>query len=151
MADLIITAGFANAGEVAGRIGRMRVRIDDAMRRAPHEGAQAAVPAYKAVARVDTGRMREQLHAEGDEVVSTVRDPRSGFAYTGVSRFGHRYATPDRIFPRADREAATVVATRRPRARGGNAALGPMLGGRFFRSVRRFHPAFDWARRGDRA
>lgn len=126
-----VTVESPNAGQVAGRFALMRDRLRFAIARAPEDAAKATVPAFRLVAPVDTGRLKSRIHQEGGEVISDVVDPRSGFHYTGVTRFGHRHADPDRIFPRA-----------------GGRALGPMLGGRFFASVARYHPAEDWAGRG---
>ena len=80
----------------------------------------------------DTGELAAGLALRQEGQTATVRSTArsaDGYRYTAVSRFGHRPASPDRIYPQRGR------------------ALGPMLGGRFFTSVRRYHPATDWAAR----
>lgn len=84
------------------------------------------------------------------EVVSTARNPVSGYAYTGVTRFGHRrlYIEPKRaISGRAGRAPSSVISTRNKRSQGRRAALRFIIGGRiFYRArIKSFQPAVDWA------
>jgi hypothetical protein len=106
--------------------------------------------AFAAVARKATGRMARNIkaHARGATIEITVfaRNPTSGFDYVAVTRFGHKV---EWIYPRADRvrRPAYVLATKRKRATGRNAALRFVLGGRviYARRVRAFQPDHDWA------
>jgi hypothetical protein len=95
-----------------------------------------------------TGRMGRGIHTvkDGDDLIVEVeaRNPETGFDYVRITRFGHRTF---RIVPRRP-FAASVVATRRGRSRGHQAALrwvqtdGTTI---YRRSSRGFHPAKDWA------
>lgn len=105
---------------------------------------------FAAHARKRTGRMARNIkaHANGRTIEVTVfaADPKTGFDYVAVTRFGHKVA---RIYPRT-RARATVVATGRARGRGRSAALrfvapdGRVL---YRKSVKGFRPTYDWAER----
>ncbi len=81
------------------------------------------------------------------EILSTYRDPTSGFDPLGVSRFGHRRK---RIYPRADRGNASVISTkaRRGPERGTQTAIAFHSRGRlYFRHyVSGQDPARDWVK-----
>jgi hypothetical protein len=106
--------------------------------------------AFASVARKATGRMARNIkaHVRGQTIEVTVfaRDPKSGFDYVAVTRFGHKV---EWIYPRADRvqRPAYVIATKRKRAVGHQAALRFVIGGRviFAKRVRAFKPDHDWA------
>jgi hypothetical protein len=89
----------------------------------------ALVHLYRGVAPFRSGRMRRNIGSRaGGRVVQVVSVARSeeGFAYTGVTRFGHRAG---RIYPRKAK------------------ALAFKIGGRTIirSSVAGYHPAHDWA------
>lgn len=134
--------------EAALRILGQANRLDQELRAAQDEVGHRAVPIFAAHAlHGDTGALGAGIRSQwtGDRALVTAhaRNPASGYDYVGVTRFGHRGI----IVPRADRMPASIVATHRLRARGGNAALRFVIGGRVFyrRSVRGFHPLRDWA------
>lgn len=76
-------------------------------------------------------------------ITADARDPRTGFDYTAITRYGHKVA---RIYPTQARRPASVVATRRARRTGSTAALAYPIGGtlHFFTSVKGYHPSIDW-------
>lgn len=76
-------------------------------------------------------------------IITEAKNPKTGYDYVGVTRFGHR----GMIVPRPGREAASVLATGSRRASGRNAALRFVIGGRvvYRRSTKGFHPVTDWA------
>lgn len=95
-----------------------------------------------------TGRMGRGIHTVQDGrsllVVVEARDPVTGFDYVRITRFGHKTF---KIVPKA-RSAATVIDTRKKRARGRRAMLRWVQtdGGVIYRhSSRGFHPVTDWA------
>lgn len=106
---------------------------------------------YAAAALKSTGRMARNVKAHhlGGSVVHVdvhARDPKTGYDYVGVTRFGHTVA---RITPSEARRPASVISTRRRRARvhyltGPRPAL-RLPSGEFRYSVRGFHPSGDWA------
>lgn len=120
-----VRVSVQGAGAAADRFGRMRVRLPEVVERAPHDVADATVKTFRAVAPVRTGALARNIHAEGGDVVSTVRSP-EGFPYTGATRFGR----------------GPIVAK--------NAhALRFNIGGQtiFRKSVGPYKPAGDWAAR----
>lgn len=77
------------------------------------------------------------------EVQSNAKNPETGYAYTGVTRFGHRrmWIEPKR------RNSASVITTRKSRGRGRRANLRLDFGGGeilFRRKVRAYRPSHDW-------
>lgn len=105
---------------------------------------------FQAHAPKDTTRLARNIHSEARgprefEIISDVKNPTSGFAYTRITRFGHRGIAY--IEPRKDRGQASVVQTRQMRARGTRAALRLVIGGEvmFRRRVRAYKPTEDWA------
>jgi hypothetical protein len=79
------------------------------------------------------------------EVVADAKNPLTGYAYVGVTRFGHKMQY---IYPRKDRRASRVLSTRRARQRGTQAALRLELGPGlviFRRRIKAYRPAVDWA------
>lgn len=141
------------ARKASDRLGRMRRNLNRLELRAPETMAKAAVPSFKQAAPSRSGRLKRGIHATIDgEVISDARAIQ-GYSYTGVTRFGHKPGSgpdPDRIYPKGDRFAASVIANRGQRATGGKAALAFSIGGRliFRKSVRRYHPKSDWADEG---
>ena len=121
--------------------------LDKALRETIEGVGEDAELIFAAHAPTRTHRLARSVRARwvGSQLVVTAsaRDPQTGFDYTAVSRFGHRVAF---IEPRADRGAATVLATGRARATGGRAALRFVIGGRVFfrRRVKGYKPATDW-------
>lgn len=114
--------------------------------------ARDTVVVFRQAAPVKTGKLRRGIAAKrtvGGAEVAVHAYSRAGYEYSGVTRFGHRHATPDRIYPRADRFPASVVETRHARApgEGRRPALRFVIGGRVFyrASVARYHPLGDWA------
>lgn len=85
------------------------------------------------VAPVKTGRLRRGITSRlvGGiiEIISTARNPDTGYAYTGVTRFGHRVR---RIYPVKAKALAFTI--------GGRTLVRAW--------VRGYHPASDWAERG---
>lgn len=127
-----VTVEVIGAGRAADRFGRVRTNLRELERTAPQEVAVAAVPAYKAAAPRRTGRLVRSIHATDGLVVADAKSDK-GYGYVPVSRFGHRRTGDDRIHAKL----------------GG--VLGPLsIGGRltFRKSVRRYHPARDWADAG---
>lgn len=133
-----------------------RTSMDRDLRRAVDELGDDAELIYASHALKNTGRMARGIRARraGNLVLVEVhaRNPQSGYDYVGVTRFGHKVA---RIYPRHAPKAEKFfpkVAKAFPlpgigfrRSIKGFAALKTPLG--FFRSVRGFHPASDWADR----
>lgn len=115
----------------ADNLAGVRRRLARTTQSTPSQAARDVVPVYRRVAPKRSGRLAAQIHAQDNEVLSTVRSA-AGYPYTGVTRFGHRPAVPDRIDPKRGR------------------ALRFTIGGRvvYRASVRRYHPAVDWATRG---
>jgi hypothetical protein len=82
----------------------------------------------------------------GSVAIVTVdaKNPKTGYDYVGVTRFGHRVA---RIFPKHSPKEGRYIAPLPgvgPRWVKKAAALGPIPGIGFRRSVRGFKPAGDW-------
>lgn len=129
--------GLAGLEQAAYEVGDA---AEQAMREAALKGETLALE--RSVRQVRSGRGGRVTVS----VVAGARNPKTGFDYTAVTRFGHR----GRIYPRSDRAPASVVATRRARATGAAAALRFTIGGRvvYARSTRGFHPASDWSDRG---
>lgn len=106
---------------------------------------------YAGFALKRSGRMARGIRANvagGSTVLVTVhaRDPKTGYDYVGVTRWGHSVKV---IVPSGARRPASVVSTRRRRARvqyktGPRPAL-RLPSGEFRYSVRGFQPAGDWA------
>lgn len=111
-----------------------------------------AEDAFRIYVPEDSGRMMEGIRGivfGRRELVITVRaeDPDTGFDYVDVTRFGHRV---DRIYAGAKSRSATSPVGRftakgelRRAPVGGARALATKLG--FFRSVKGYKPARDWA------
>lgn len=88
----------------------------------------------------------------GIQILSTYRDPRTGFNPLRVTRHGHRNRF---IYPTRDRARASVRATKGSRERGRRAALriAPLRqGGKaYFRyRAKGYHPVTDWVQRASR-
>lgn len=125
----------------------MQHTLDTELHAAMDEVGHRSVPIFAAHAlHGDTGKLAAGIKSEwrGDHATVTAhaRNPTSGYDYVGVTRFGHRGI----IVPREDRGPASIIATRRPRATGANAALRFVIGGRvlYRRSTKGFHPVRDW-------
>ena len=128
--------------------------FDRLYRNALLEVAHRAEVVYAAHAPHATGRLGRGIKTVpfGGQflVIAEAKNPTSGYDYVAVTRFGHKQA---RIYPRADRRKASVVATGNKRRKGGGAALAFRVGGVggvggkmiFRRSVKGFHPTSDWA------
>lgn len=110
-----------------------------------------AEDAFRIYAPEDSGRLLQGIRGiifGRQELIVTVRaeDPETGFDYVDVTRFGHRV---DRIYAGQKGRSATsparftVRGTERITPLRGARALKTKLG--FFRSVRGFKPAHDWA------
>lgn len=150
MANATFTARFRGADAYANRLTELTGFMTRELRDTVKNLGQRSVIVYQAHAPAKTGRLARGISSEpamgGTEVVSVrARDPRSGYDYVGVTRFGHRKAW---ITPKAERAIATVASTKRARRIGPAAALRiPVAGGDaiFRHRVRGFKPAGDWA------
>lgn len=131
------------ADRMRGRARKVRPGIEAEMR---GELGSKARRLYQVAAPSKTRRLADrigvQVAGQRMQVVSGVADPRSGFHYTGVTRFGR-----GEVKPRTDRAPATVSDTRRPRQTGSRAALRFVIGGRviYARRVKAYRPSRDWA------
>ena len=130
-----IAARLEGAGYLSERLLRAARQLDREVAEEVQDLGDRAELIYAAHALRDTGRMARGIRAvgQGDEVVvrADARDPRSGFDYVGVTRFGHRVRV---IRPNPPRRALAFT----PKGGGGTV---------FRRSVRGFRPAGDWADR----
>lgn len=139
---------ITGADRVARRMQIAAATIDDDVLEAQKALGETSELIFAAYALKRTGRLARGIVSRvlGSvvQVEAHAKDPRSGYDYVGVTRFGHRVA---RIEPRADRAPASVRATGRSRARGAHAALRIPVGGTaiYRRWSRGFHPARDWA------
>jgi hypothetical protein len=122
-------------------------RMREELRGAVSDVAGDAELIYAAHALFKTGRMSRGVKATvaGDTALVRVDavDPRTGFDYVAVTRFGHRVR---RIVPRHEPKDGRYIApipNVGPRWVSKRAALKTPFG--FRASVRGFHPAQDWA------
>lgn len=126
--------------------GEVEYLTDKAMRQI---GEDAEI-IFAAHALKKTGKMARNVKSNkaGDEVLVTVeaRNPRDGFDYVGVTRFGHKQAF---IRPDPRRAAASVISTMGARQTGDRARLRFAYQGRivYAKRTRAFHPPSDWAQR----
>lgn len=145
-------ARFADARRLIYSILGIRYRIPGEIEKAVGGVADDAELIFQAFAPRASGRLARGIRAIKAGKVALVfvraRDPRTGYDYVAVTRFGHRRS---RIRPRSDRAPASVVATGSGRATGGQAALRFTMGGRvlYRRSVRGFKPRGDWAEKAE--
>lgn len=147
-------------GEIHGHISTSRLvreltdmvhSMDAEMRQAVDDLGDDSEVIYAGVALKKTGRMARGIkaHRAGDTVLveAHVKNPKDGYDYVGVTRFGHRKAW---ITPKWNRAIASVVSTGRKRRQRAGAALRLNIGGTvlFRRRVPGFNPHGDWAERG---
>jgi len=136
-----------DARGVEQRFDRAVGELEREMRRTVEEIGDDAEVILAAHALRDSGRLARGIEstAAGNTAIirSTARDPKSGFAYTNVTRFGHR---KEFIRPKGRGFQAFNVATRGRRARGRAATLRFTIGGRvLYRPyVKGFRPKSDW-------
>lgn len=146
-----------------------KARTDRSLSSIEREAQRGIAEAVKRVARAHekllkshspSKRIARTIQARPDElrpgrvgmvIVIEARDPETGYNILPVTRFGHRR---DRIYPRADRARATVLATGGPRGpeaqfKGEKAqtalAFRDRSGRLIFRHyVKGYHPPSDW-------
>ncbi len=105
--------------------------------------------AFQAVVPKDSTRIARSVHSiqKGPgqyEIIADAQDPKSGYHYVGVTRFGHKKAF---ITPRKDRRGNVfTISTRRRRQTGKRAALRFVVNGRilFRAKVKAYQPDHDW-------
>lgn len=142
-------AKFSNSARVSRTLFRVGEILQEGQESAVEDVAQTAARLYRQEASKISKRVASGItvRKEGKTLVvrASAKDPRSGYDYVGVTRFGHR---KERIYP-AKRRPASVVSTGKKRGKGGRAALRFEINGKvLYRSwVRGFKPAGDWADR----
>jgi hypothetical protein len=134
--------------EAARLLARLVDSIDRETDAAVDEIGDDSEVIYAAHALKKTGRLARGIKARRAGrlvlVEAHAKNPKDGFDYVAVTRFGHLKAI---IRPRWDRAQASVVATRGKRRQRRGAALRLAVGGNVFyrASVRGFRPHGDWA------
>jgi hypothetical protein len=147
-----ILAKFSGVQEATRRIEIFSEHVDDETERAVAELGEDAELIYATFALHGTsGRLARGITAQkaGPHKVivrADARNPRTGFDYVAVTRFGHKVF---KIVPKHDRAPATILATHKARKGGGLGALMFSIGGNvlFRKSTKGFHPTTDWADR----
>lgn len=141
-----VRAQFDDKGFAAAFL-REAARVREELRGAVSDVAGDAELIYAAHALFKTGRMSRGVKAvvAGDTALVRVDavDPRTGFDYVAVTRFGHRVR---RIVPKhepKDERYLAPIPNVGPRWVNKRAALSTPFG--FRASVRGFHPTQDWA------
>lgn len=151
MATVDFTARFVGAGRVAVQLRRAADAVDAETREAVREAGEEsvfifAVKAPKGRTRRLSKGIRSRVRGGTATVVSTARS-REGFAYTGVTRFGHRvrFIRPRHAAPEG-RYIAPIPGVG-PRWVAKTAALRFRIGNRvvFRAKVRGYRPTHDWA------
>jgi hypothetical protein len=145
--DLLIRATFEGAGPVASAFTRTERATQDATIREVRRLGRVFEDVYRTHAPDDSGRLRGSIRAAPffndpsqprTSIYAYARDPKNGYDYLPVTRFGHRVLT---IVPKVKR-ALTVHADGRDLAGEGPYFLAP--------SVRGYHPFTDWVEDAER-
>lgn len=143
-----LRARIEDGDELARAFLREAVRLREEVRGAKQDVAEDAELIFSAHALKKSGRLSRGISSRviGEDVIvrADARNPKTGYDYVAVTRFGHKVKW---IVPRPDRQPATVRATGRPRQTGPRAALAIPVGGKliFRKRVKGFKPKRDWA------
>lgn len=141
-----VTARVIGADRVSRRFQIVASELGHDTQKAQQEIGDRAELVFAAHALHRTGRLARGIVAHGGATVvvtANARDPKTGFDYVAVTRFGHQV---NKIVPKHQPQPGRYLAPIPgvgPRWVKKRAALG--FGGRFFASSKGFHPDHDWA------
>ncbi|WP_297776463.1 hypothetical protein [Mycobacterium sp.] len=139
--DLLLRATFEGEGPVAAAFTRTERAAQDATIREVRRLGRVLEDTYREHAPEDSGRVRGSIRAAPffndpsqprTSIYAYARDPKNGYDYLPVTRFGHRVLA---IVPKVKR-ALTVHADGRDLAGDGPYFLAPVVSG--------YHPFTDW-------